>query len=313
MTDSIIVRPLERQELPEADRVFRLAFGTAAGLPDPLQMFGDANYMHRWSLPTGKVFAAEAEGRIVGTNFLSRWGCLGTFGPLTVHPDYWNQGVASKLMEITLSQFAAWETPTVSFFTSSHSPKHLWFYSKFGFTPGYLTTVLEKSVLSVPSTGKILFSTLSAEQQSEALQAARVLTHKIYPGLDVSAEIQLVNDHKLGDTLLLWDHTDLGAIAVCHYGPGSEGGSGNCYVKFGAACPGQLVDRRFEQLLRACEEFASEHKLKTLTAGVNTSRHDAYQRMLTKDFKIRLIGVAMHQPPERDYCRSNIYVLDDRR
>jgi GNAT superfamily N-acetyltransferase len=313
MADSVIVRPLEQHELPEADRVFRLAFGTAAGLPDPLQMFGDAGYMHRWALPTGQAFVAEAEGRIVGTNFLNRWGSLGTFGPLTVHPDYWNQGVASALMEATMSQFAAWETPTVAFFTSSHSPKHLWFYGKFGFAPGYLTTVLEKPVQPVSSPGTVLFSTLSTEQQSEALQAARNLTEALYPGLDVGAEIQLVQDNKLGDTLLLWDNGGLDAFAVCHCGPGSEAGSDHFYVKFGAACPGQSVADRFEQLLEACEAFAFRQQVKSLTAGINTSRYEAYQRMLTRGFKIRLIGVAMHQPPEQDYCRPDAYVLDDRR
>jgi predicted N-acetyltransferase YhbS len=313
MTHSVIVRPLEQHELPEADRVFRLAFGTAAGLPDPLQMFGDAGYMHRWSSKSALAFAAEAEGRIVGTNFLTRWGSLGTFGPLTVHPDYWNQGVASELMQATMNQFAEWETQTVAFFTSSHSPKHLWFYGKFGFAPGYLTTVLEKPVQPVSSPETVPFSTLSTEQRSQALQVARILTAAIYPGLDIGSEIQLVQDHKIGETLLLWEDGGLAAFAVCHCGLGSEGGSDNCYVKFGAARPGKSAAERFEQLLEACEAFAFKQQVQTLTAGINTSRYDAYQRMLIQGFKIRLIGVAMHQPPEQDYCRPDVYVLDDRR
>jgi len=249
----------------------------------------------------------------VGSNFLNRWGSLGTFGPLTVHPDYWNQGVASALMETTTRQFAAWETPTVAFFTSSHSPKHLWFYGKFGFAPGYLTTVLEKPVQPMSSPETVTFSTLSAEQQSEALQAAQHLTEAIYPGLDVGAEIQLVQNHRLGETLLLWNDGGLDAFAVCHCGSGSEAGSNHCYVKFGAVRPGQSVADRFEQLLESCEAFAFKQQVTTLTAGINTSRYDAYQQMLARGFKIRLIGVAMHQPPEQDYCRSDVYVLDDRR
>jgi hypothetical protein len=84
-------------------------------------------------------------------------------------------------------------------------------------------------------------------------------------------------------------------------------------VKFGAARPGKSAAERFEQLLKACEAFAFKQQVKTLTAGINTSRYDAYQRMLIQGFKIRLIGVAMHQPPEQDYCRPDVYVLDDRR
>jgi len=310
----MIIRPLQWQELSQADEIFRLAFGTAANLSNPLQMFGDAGYMPRWYLPTGYAIAAEQNGQIIGTNFLARWGTLGLFGPLTVHPDYWNQGIASELMSATIAQFKQWQTPAITFFTSSHSAKHLWFYSKFGFSPGYLTTVLEKTVTpTVCEQPYCLYSTLSPQQQEESLIACQKLTDAIYNGLDLKAEIQLVVEQQLGETLLLWDEVGLAAFAICHYGAGSEGGSNNCYVKFGAVRPGLQAEDRFEQLLRVCNVFAADCQLNTLTAGVNTSRHNAYQRMLAGGFKIRLIGVAMHQLPHQDYCRPDVYVLDDRR
>jgi GNAT superfamily N-acetyltransferase len=310
----MIIRPLQWQELSQADAVFRLAFGTAANLSDPLQMFGDAGYMHRWYLPTGCAIAAEHNGKIVGTNFLARWGSLGLFGPLTVHPDYWNQGIASKLMSATIAQFDQWQTPALTFFTSSHSAKHLWFYSKFGFSPGYLTTVLAKTVTSSFSEQPAcLYSTLAPQQQEESLSACQTLTDTIYSGLDLRPEIQLVAQQQLGETLLLGDEVGLAAFAICHYGAGSEGGSNHCYIKFGAVRPGSQAETRFEQLLAACYTFAADRQLNTLTAGVNTSRHRAYWRMLAQGFKIRLIGVAMHQAPRQDYCRPDVYALDDRR
>lgn len=315
---SFTIRPLHEQELPEADRVCRLAFGTAAGLPDPLQMFGDADYMHRWYLKTGSAIAAYDNDQIIGTNFLSRWGSLGGFGPLTVHPNYWNQGVASQLMTATMAQFEHWQTPAIAFFTSSHSPKHLWFYRKFGFSPGYLTTVLKKAILdsavhAVASASLVYYSTLTPQQQQEALLACSGLTGSIYPGLDWTAEIQLVQQRQIGETLLLWNDAGLAAFAICHCGSGSEAGNDNCYIKFAAARPGAKVEARFEQLLDACERFTAEQQLKTLTAGVNTSRHDAYNRMLARGFQIGLIGVTMHQHPQCDYCRPDVYALDDRR
>lgn len=39
------VRPLRANELDEADRIFRLAFGTFLGLPDPVRMFSDTQLM----------------------------------------------------------------------------------------------------------------------------------------------------------------------------------------------------------------------------------------------------------------------------
>ncbi|ASC73383.1 hypothetical protein XM38_043480 [Halomicronema hongdechloris C2206] len=106
MSLAITICPLQREELPQADHIFRLAFGTAAGLAEPRHMFGDAGYMHRWHLEPGVAIAAKHQGRLIGGNFLTRWGSLGNFGPLTVHPDYWNQGVASQLMAATMDQFS---------------------------------------------------------------------------------------------------------------------------------------------------------------------------------------------------------------
>jgi len=294
----MIIRPSQQQELSQADQVFRLAFGTAANLSDPLQMFGDAGYMQRWYLETGCAIVAEKDGKIIGSNFLVRWGSLGLFGPLSVHPDYWNQGIASELMRATMEQFEQWQIPAITFFTSSHSAKHLWFYSKFGFSPGYLTTVLEKPVtLPVSEQSATLYSTLSPQQQEEALGACQILTDAIYKGLDLNSEIKLVAEQQLGETLLLWDDAGLASFAVCHYGVGSEGGSDNCYIKFGAVQPDPQSEEKFEELLTACHIFAAECQLSAVTAGVNTSRHRAYWQMLAQGFKIRLIGVAMHQAP----------------
>ena len=38
------VRPLLADDLDDADRVLRLAFGTFRGLPDPSSAFGDRDY-----------------------------------------------------------------------------------------------------------------------------------------------------------------------------------------------------------------------------------------------------------------------------
>ncbi|MEO1373493.1 MAG: hypothetical protein AAFW70_04030 [Cyanobacteria bacterium J06635_10] len=44
----IIIRTLQEVEIPYSDRIFRLAFGTFVGLPNPLQFYGDADYIkHR--------------------------------------------------------------------------------------------------------------------------------------------------------------------------------------------------------------------------------------------------------------------------
>jgi predicted N-acetyltransferase YhbS len=100
----VSTRLLRETELAEAGRIVRLAFGTFLGLPDPENAFPDVDYVTaRWKADPEAAFAAEIEGRVVGSNFATGWGSVGFFGPLTVHPEFWNQGVGESLMEPRLS------------------------------------------------------------------------------------------------------------------------------------------------------------------------------------------------------------------
>ena len=83
MTTSI--RPLRADDLDTADRVFRVAFGTFLGLPDPAAFAGDADYVKsRWRANPAGAFAAEHHGSVVGSVFAACWGTVGFFGPLSV-------------------------------------------------------------------------------------------------------------------------------------------------------------------------------------------------------------------------------------
>jgi hypothetical protein len=103
----------------------------------------------------------------------------------------------------------------------------------------------------------------------------------------------------------------LAGFAVCHCGPGTEAGSGNCYVKFGAAAPGPGSAERFGRLLDVCESFAGSRNLPRLIAGVNTGRSDAYRMMIARKFRTDLQGIAMHRPDEPGYNRKDVYLIDD--
>ena len=144
--NKINIRLLQEQELSEADSIFRLAFGTFMGLPDPIKFYGDRYYMQRWYTEQKAVFAAEIDGQLVGSNFISKWGSFCFFGPLSVHPNFWNQGVGKKLMSATMEYLRNCQTQQICFFTFSQSPKHLHFYQQFGFMPHFLTSICAKSV-----------------------------------------------------------------------------------------------------------------------------------------------------------------------
>ncbi len=106
----ISVRPLDESDLDRADEICRMAFGTFLGVREP---FGTVDYVHtRWAADPRSAFAATVGGEIVGSNFATNWGSIGYFGPLTVHPDLWDQGIGRRLMEPVMDCFDAWGTPT---------------------------------------------------------------------------------------------------------------------------------------------------------------------------------------------------------
>jgi N-acetylglutamate synthase-like GNAT family acetyltransferase len=312
-TADIAIEQLQEQDLDEADRIFRLAFGTFMGLPNPNSFAEGADYIRtRWTSSRDAFFAAKHEGRLFGTNFATNWGTVGFFGPLTIHPDYWDRGIGKLLLEPIIETFSRWQTKHAGLFTFAQSAKHVGLYQKFGFWPRFLTTIMSLQV--GPTLAAIRwqkFSKLSGAEQKEWLKGCRDLTNEIYEGLDLEHEIAAVETQKLGDTVLLSDNSRVVGLAVCHCGPGTEAGPDTCYIKFGAVRPGAGAATRFEHLISACEELAAQHKLARINAGVNIGRTEAYQLMLERGFRTAYQGVAMHRPNENGYNRPGVYAIDD--
>jgi len=48
-----------------------------------------------------------------------------------------------------------------------------------------------------------------------------------------------------------------------------------------------------------------------LVAGVNTARHQAYQKMLDRGFTVDMVGIIMQRPNEASYNRPDVYLIDD--
>ena len=346
-----MIHQLREYDLAEADRIYRLAFGTFFGLPDPMSFAGDADYVRtRYHADPASAYGATIvnnngggtsnvndNGRLVGSNFTANWGSIGFFGPLTVHPDYWDKGVARSLMEPTMQLFSKWNTKHSGLFTFAQSPKHISLYQKYGFWPHFLTAVMSKAVS--PNSAKSInnesihwskYSDVSKMEKGSdeyLIKGCRRLTTSIYDGLDLRVEIMSVIKQKLGDIVLIWDpdstnnitsnKRDIAGFAICHCGKGTEAGSDTCYIKFAAVRPptsdndASLAANNFDRLIDACTTFASQQGLSRLVAGANTSRRKAYGKMLSKGFRIDMLGVVMQNGIDVGYNRPGVYILDD--
>jgi hypothetical protein len=154
-------------------------------------------------------------------------------------------------------------------------------------------------------------SDLDGAARPGALASVRELTDAVYPGLDLTREIESVLDQGLGDVVLVDDATALQGVAICHIGAGTEAGGGNCYVKFGAVRPGQHAARHFELLLDACHRLAADKGAAGLAVGANAGRDKAWQALAQRGFRVGMQGVAMHRPNDAGYSHSDSYVIDD--
>jgi GNAT superfamily N-acetyltransferase len=278
---------LKENDLPEADRIYRLAFGTFLGLSDPMTCFGDTNYIStRFHADPYAAYGAKVidddgggnddDGKLVGSNFTTNWGSVGFFGPLTVHPEYWGKGVAKSLLKPTMQLFSKWNTKHAGLFTFAHSPNHISLYQKFGFWPYFLTAIMSKDVSPIMDKKNknkvgLKWSKYSEvhEEEGDLLNACSMLTNSIYDGLDLKVEIISVIKQRLGDIVLVWDDEDnngthindkkLVGFGICHCGKGTEAGSNTCYIKFAAVHPRRTAaaadESNFQRLLDACESL----------------------------------------------------------
>jgi GNAT superfamily N-acetyltransferase len=228
-----------------------------------------------------------------------------------VHPSLWERGIAKKLLAPTVAMLDGWRLSHAGLHTFSDSAKHIALYQQFGFWPRFLTMIMSKPAVQGDSRQLLRFSELRADEKILLLKECFRVTDSVYLGLDVEREIRAVDSQRLGDTILLMDHSQLAGFAVCHCGAGSEAGSGNCYLKFAVIDARRSAEDRFQELLKSCEQFAVTQGATRLTAGVNTSRLQAYRSLLAQGFRSEIRGVIMQRGNECGYNHEGVYLIDD--
>jgi hypothetical protein len=71
---SVSVRAMREPDLAEARRIFRVAFGTFVGAPDPESFWADREYVFtRWRAHPEGSLVAETNGSLAGSNFATNW------------------------------------------------------------------------------------------------------------------------------------------------------------------------------------------------------------------------------------------------
>ena len=310
---SLMIGPLDERDLAEAERIFRLAFGTFLGVPEPESYGNDRDYVYgRARAPHVAAIGATIDGHLVGSNFATKWGSVGFFGPLTVRPDLQEHRIGKALLAATMTQFDVWGTRHTGLFTFAHSAKHVALYQKFGFHARFLTAIMSAPARQAQTpVGWSRYSALGEAAKEDALRGSREVTNALYPGSTCPRRFARWTHQSLGDTVLLEGADGMAAFAVCHYGPRSEAGAGACFIKFGAVRGTPSAEKDYGRLLDACEALAVAVGMGRVLAGANMARHEAYSHLVGRGFRTEIQGVAMHRKNEAGYCRPGLYIIDD--
>jgi GNAT superfamily N-acetyltransferase len=289
----------------------------------PRQVFGGAQYVnHRWLMePWGCYVAEENDSKIVGASIAVCWGSVGLFGPVAVLTPYQNQKIAQQLLKASQGFFDENRVTLEGVVTYPYSPKHLVLYQKFGFKPKALVAITGKSlerrepppparpVRGAPQLYR--FSAYEEGKKKNLLGRLRAVTNKLYRGLDLTKEIEIVNGLGLGDTLVLEKDRVVIGFAICHTPGASEAPQDTVYIKYAAIDPGRRRPEHFAQLLTAAEEFGVAAGCQRIIAPVYTPYWRAYQTLLASGYQMEMLMIRMKRGKSVDSEREEDFVLDD--
>ena len=134
--EGIVVRAIEPADGDECARIVYEAF---AGVHDHHRFPRDFPTLEAASQLTGSFIAhpriwgvvAEADERIIGSNFLDERGPIRGVGPITIDPDVQGRGVGRRLMEEVIARGA--EARGIRLFQDAFNMQSLALYASLGF------------------------------------------------------------------------------------------------------------------------------------------------------------------------------------
>jgi GNAT superfamily N-acetyltransferase len=152
----IVVRPVEPADGGECARIVHAAFG---GVHDRHRFPRDFPTVEAAGQLTGSFIAhpriwgivAEADGRIVGSNFLDERGPITGVGPITVDPAVQGRGVGRALMEAVIARGG--DARGMRLFQDSFNMQSLALYASLGFEVRDPAVVMSGTTKSGPPDG----------------------------------------------------------------------------------------------------------------------------------------------------------------
>ena len=195
---------------------------------------------------------AEAEGRIVGSNFLDERSVVAGIGPVTVDPAVQNRAIGRQLMQDVLNRARQRKFPGVRLLQAGYHNRSLSLYARLGFVAREPLSTMQGSPLAAQIPG---YGVRTATERD--LEACNQLCRKVH-GHDRGGELL---DAIKRETATVVEHADRitgYATSVAFFGHAVGETNEELKALIGAASsfggPGFLLPTRNAELFRWCLE-----------------------------------------------------------
>jgi GNAT superfamily N-acetyltransferase len=219
---------------------------------------------------------AEAEGRIVGSNFLDERASIAGVGPITVDPTGQNQGVGGRLMQDVLDRAARQRATGVRLLQAGFHNRSLCLYTKLGFHTREPMSIVQGKPLGQKFAG---YEVRSASADDVA--ACNRLCRRVH-GFDREAELR---DAIAGATAAVVEH--LGQVvgyttAIAFFGHSVAESNRGLMALIAASSefggPGFLVPTRNHEVFSWCLGMGLKlvYQMTLMTTGLYNEPAGAY-------------------------------------
>ena len=260
----------------------------------------------------GAMLWRDDRGKVVAFNIAHLSGTEAWMGPLAVHPDHQGHGLGKTIVMAGIDMLRESGATVIGLETMPRTMDNIGFYSSLGLNPGFLTlTVTVDGVFGPAMSGRlrtVRLGSLVGDELDQAMQLCRALTTSILAGYDFTRELRLTEELALGDTLMLFDGSELIAFAVCHSVPLVEG---RIREELRVLKLVARSEEDFEVLVTALSDHARRSGTRRVALRLQGQYSGAYRRLMRRGARVRWSDLRMtlegfaEKVPERGIVLSN--------
>ncbi len=282
--------------------------------------FGDINYRR---LELFKSFldvddcslVYEEEGRIVGYIFNHIFGEFAWFGTFGIHADFRGKSIGKDLLKATIEMFYnEFKVKNIGLITMPHSGYNIGFYIKNGFIPKEMSLrcskMIESKDLSLSSKDIFNVELVDIEKDSNynnMVNIAKEISDSLYEGLDMSPELQLLRNNKLGTSFLVYEENQIIGFGIIRNKTIFEEEGNTAHIRLLCLkATTSNYNEAVEAVLITAYKYCADNELMEITIDVNTINHEICSFLLCNhNFRVEKTSVTLIMGDENFYSSIN--------